>query len=184
MSSRHDWGWQPPQTASCIHIRHLQSVWAHWYDVHMHKVEALHSYTHPPSNWNATQYFTINLKRYCSPLSAVGGCDWFLSNKVTNDKAWINMKPRECIKIYQIDVVVISYYIINSGYDYFVLLDYLLKVLCRLGSSVFGIKSYHSRVSIIMLTELSHWNIKQALYNVIKNTITGITWYNPLQAFR
>ena len=45
----HDWGWQPTQTASHIHIRHMQSVWAHWYAVHMHMVAALHSYTHPTS---------------------------------------------------------------------------------------------------------------------------------------
>ncbi len=45
----HGWGWQPPQTASHIHIRHIWSVWAHWYAVHGHMVAALHSYTHP--NW-------------------------------------------------------------------------------------------------------------------------------------
>ncbi len=43
----HGWGWQPPQTASQIHIRHIQSVWAHWFAVHMHMVAALHRYTHP-----------------------------------------------------------------------------------------------------------------------------------------
>jgi hypothetical protein len=43
----HGWGLQPPQTASHIHIRHIQSVWAHWYDVHGHTVWALHSHTHP-----------------------------------------------------------------------------------------------------------------------------------------
>jgi hypothetical protein len=43
---RHDWGWQPTQTASYIHIRH-KSVWAHWYATHGHTVTALHSYTHP-----------------------------------------------------------------------------------------------------------------------------------------
>ncbi len=47
MSLCHGWGWQPPQTAFHIHIRHLQSVWAHWYAVHEHKEAALHSYTHP-----------------------------------------------------------------------------------------------------------------------------------------
>ena len=26
---RHGWGWQPPQTAFYIHIRHIQNVWAH-----------------------------------------------------------------------------------------------------------------------------------------------------------
>ncbi len=45
----HGWGWQPPQTASHIHMRHDQSVWAHWYAVHRHMVAALHSYTH--STW-------------------------------------------------------------------------------------------------------------------------------------
>ncbi len=41
------WGWQPPQTASHIHITHIQSVWAHWYAVHWHThtVRALHSST-------------------------------------------------------------------------------------------------------------------------------------------
>jgi hypothetical protein len=29
----HSWGWHPPQTTSHIHIRHIQSVWAHWYAV-------------------------------------------------------------------------------------------------------------------------------------------------------
>ena len=42
----HGWDWPPPQTASCIHIRHIQCVWAHWYAVHWYKVAALHSYTH------------------------------------------------------------------------------------------------------------------------------------------
>jgi hypothetical protein len=47
MSLCHGWGWQPHQSASHIHIRHIQSVWAHWYAVHGHTVSALHSYTHP-----------------------------------------------------------------------------------------------------------------------------------------
>ncbi len=37
----HSWGWPPPQTASLIHIRHIQRVWAHWYAVHGHKMAAL-----------------------------------------------------------------------------------------------------------------------------------------------
>ncbi len=45
----HGWVWQPPQTASHIHIGHIQSVWAHWYAVHRHKILALHSYTHSTS---------------------------------------------------------------------------------------------------------------------------------------
>ncbi len=38
--------WRPPQPASHIHIRHVQSVWAHWHVIHGHTVSALHSYTH------------------------------------------------------------------------------------------------------------------------------------------
>jgi hypothetical protein len=45
MSLCHGWSWQPPQTASHIHIRYIQSVWAHWYAVQRHIVAALHSYT-------------------------------------------------------------------------------------------------------------------------------------------
>jgi hypothetical protein len=44
MSLHHGWGGQPMQTASHIHIRHVQSVWAHWYAVHGHEVAALNSY--------------------------------------------------------------------------------------------------------------------------------------------
>ena len=48
MSLRQGWGWQLPQTASQhIHIRHIQSVWAHWYAAHRHTPAVLHSYTHP-----------------------------------------------------------------------------------------------------------------------------------------
>jgi hypothetical protein len=49
MSLCHGWGWQPPQTASHIHTRHIQNVWVHWYAVHCHRVAALYSFTH--SNW-------------------------------------------------------------------------------------------------------------------------------------
>ncbi len=42
----HGWGWQPPQTASHIHIGHIKNDWAHWYAIHGHTVSALHSYTH------------------------------------------------------------------------------------------------------------------------------------------
>ena len=47
VSLRHSWGWQLAKTASCIHIRHIQSAWAHWYAVHRHMKAALHSHTHP-----------------------------------------------------------------------------------------------------------------------------------------
>jgi len=46
MSLCHGWGWQPPQTASRVYIRNIQSIWAHWYSVHGHTLAALHSYTH------------------------------------------------------------------------------------------------------------------------------------------
>jgi hypothetical protein len=46
MSLCHGWGWQPPQTASHIYVRHIHSVWAHWYAVHRPMVAALHSHTH------------------------------------------------------------------------------------------------------------------------------------------
>jgi hypothetical protein len=45
MSLRQGWGWQLPQTAVHIHIRHTQSVWAYWYAVHWHIANALHNYT-------------------------------------------------------------------------------------------------------------------------------------------
>ncbi len=48
MSSYHGWGCHSIQTASSVHIRHIQSVWAHWYGVHSNMVAALLSYTHPP----------------------------------------------------------------------------------------------------------------------------------------
>ena len=47
MSLHHGWGFNSIQTDSCIHIRHIQSVWAHWYGVNRHTVAVLHSYTHP-----------------------------------------------------------------------------------------------------------------------------------------
>ncbi len=47
MSLCHVWGWQPPQTASPIHHRHEQSVWAHWYVVYRHMLAALSTCTPP-----------------------------------------------------------------------------------------------------------------------------------------
>ncbi len=44
----HGWCWQPPQTASHLHIRHIQNNWAHWYAIHGHTVSALHRYTYYP----------------------------------------------------------------------------------------------------------------------------------------
>jgi hypothetical protein len=46
MSLHHCWGWQPTQTASDIHIRQIECVYALWYAVHGHKAVALNSCTH------------------------------------------------------------------------------------------------------------------------------------------
>ncbi len=46
MSLCHGWVWQPTQTASRIHIRHIQSVGAHWYAIHAHMAVASNRYTH------------------------------------------------------------------------------------------------------------------------------------------
>jgi len=46
MSLHHGWECHSPQTASCIHMRHMKCVWAHWYAVNGHMAEALNSYTH------------------------------------------------------------------------------------------------------------------------------------------
>ncbi len=46
MSLLRGWGWQPPQTASCVHIIHTQKVWAHWYAVHLHMAVFSNTYTH------------------------------------------------------------------------------------------------------------------------------------------
>ncbi len=43
----HGWGNKQAQTASQIHIRHIQSVWSHWYAVHVQTISILHIYTHP-----------------------------------------------------------------------------------------------------------------------------------------
>ena len=45
MSLCNGWGWQPPQIASCIHIRHIQSVWAQWIAIHGHTAVASNSYS-------------------------------------------------------------------------------------------------------------------------------------------
>jgi hypothetical protein len=59
---RHVWGSQPPQSACPIHIRHIQSVWAHWYAVHRHTAAALHSYIYPTwlRFWESGSYVESN----------------------------------------------------------------------------------------------------------------------------
>ncbi len=47
MSLDHGWSFQPIHSASCIHIRLIESNWAHWYAVHRHMVAALLSFTDP-----------------------------------------------------------------------------------------------------------------------------------------
>ncbi len=46
MSLHHGWGWQPTRTASCVHVRHIQNVWAYSCAVRGHMAVALNSYTH------------------------------------------------------------------------------------------------------------------------------------------
>ncbi len=46
MPLRHGWGLQPPQPASGILIRHIQSVWAYWTAILGHMAWALNSFTH------------------------------------------------------------------------------------------------------------------------------------------
>ncbi len=67
MSLRHSWGWRTPKTASCIHIRHVQSVWAHWYDVHGHRVGASNRYTHTiwVRYWGSGSLVESKWLRYC-----------------------------------------------------------------------------------------------------------------------
>ncbi len=48
ISLHHDSDSHPIPTGSHIHIRHIKSVWAHWYNVHRYMVAALLSYPHPP----------------------------------------------------------------------------------------------------------------------------------------
>ncbi len=88
MSSCHGWDWQPPQTASCIHIKHMQSVWAHWYAVHGYAVAALHSYTHTTwlkfwssgllVEWKRCQYVMVetdsHLKLLPTSISKIKNC--------------------------------------------------------------------------------------------------------------
>jgi len=48
--TRCPWSLVLPQTAFHIHIRHIQSVWAHWHAAHWHDTAAAFlSYTHPTS---------------------------------------------------------------------------------------------------------------------------------------
>ncbi len=49
---------------------------------------------------------------------------------------------------------------------------------------MFGVKSNCSNALIIKLSVMSVWNMKQALYNVMMNTATGIIWYVPLHELR
>ncbi len=46
MSSCHGWGWKPPQTACCVCIENIHSVWAHWFAVHGHMAVASNSHSH------------------------------------------------------------------------------------------------------------------------------------------
>ena len=92
----HCWGWQPPQTASHIHIRYIQRVWAHWYAVHWHTSAALHSYTHPTTwlrFWGSVSlvkskwchYFTTEAD---SPTSSCFPYSFHTNITVTGSSQW------------------------------------------------------------------------------------------------
>ncbi len=104
MSFGHGWDWQPPQTASLIHFRQIQSVWAHWYAVHGHRVVALHSYTHPLGSnlgalshlWSqnvvSTSWLRLKATSNCFPypyymytqyLTTLICCQWAYSSSLT-----------------------------------------------------------------------------------------------------
>jgi len=104
MSLRHHgWGWQPHQTASPIHIRHIQWVWAHWYyAVHGHMLAALHSYTNTTwlrfwacgsfllsqndviTSWlrltATSNYFMLPFRTFKKCLSTLLCCPWAYSS--------------------------------------------------------------------------------------------------------
>ncbi len=98
MSLHHGWGWQSPQTASHIHLRHIESVWAHSYAVYGHMAVASNSYTHTTwfilwgsgslveSKWyhyvmvdadsHLTQCFPHPHQTYTKTLSTLMCCPW------------------------------------------------------------------------------------------------------------
>ncbi len=104
MSLCHGWGWQPLQTASHIHLRHIQSVWTHWYAVHGHMAVALNSYTHSTWvrllwswvtcgvkmmslhhgwGWQPTQTASfIHIRRFKKCLSTLIYCFWAYSSSL------------------------------------------------------------------------------------------------------
>ena len=107
MSLCHGWGCQPPQTASRIHISHIQSVWAHWFAIQLHTdttVAALHSYTHPTGSdfgvhghlWSQNDVIMSRLRltatsncfphpyyTYTKCLSTLICCAWTTSSSLT-----------------------------------------------------------------------------------------------------
>ncbi len=61
---------------------------------------------------------------------------------------------------------------------------YLLIVEKNVSSSRPGVKFTRSKAFIKLLSSFFSWNMKQELYNVIKNTVTGNTWYFLTQLLR
>ncbi len=103
MSLRYGWGWQPPQTASCINLRHIQCVWVHQCAVHEHKAVASNSYTHTTwlifwglghlwsqkdviTSWlrltAASNWFLHPHKAYTMCLSKLICCPWAYSSNL------------------------------------------------------------------------------------------------------
>jgi hypothetical protein len=73
MSLHHGWSWQPTQTASHIHIRLVQSVWAHWYAVHRHTAVAWNSFTHTTLTHILGYWVTCEVKM----ISLHHGWGWY-----------------------------------------------------------------------------------------------------------
>ncbi len=58
----HGWGWYPPQTGSCIHIRHIQCAWVICMLSQWHMGAPLYPYTRKvgPRFWNLGHLWTEN----------------------------------------------------------------------------------------------------------------------------
>ncbi len=97
MSLHHGLDYSPTQTASCIHIIHKQSVWAHWYAVHAHIAVASNRYTHP--TWLILCGSGSLME---SKLSLCHGCGW--------QPTWIT----PCIQIIHIQSVWAHWYAVHG----------------------------------------------------------------------
>ena len=128
-------------------------------------------------------------KLWWTPDSKLWLLSWS-SNFPPYNVACINNKPRQRIYMNQYPENVsdsswcLKFLAKYSEYEYIVWCSHLLNVVKNVSLSRFGVKLIHSKAFINMLSVLSCWNMKQTLYNVIKNTDTGNTWYLPMHVLR